>query len=88
MILDNASIHHCDEFKELVRAAGGIVRFTPPYCFDCTPLDNGAFGWVKRYVMKKDYLRQASMDRALEAAFKAMPAKKAEEFFRNCGIMG
>jgi transposase len=50
VILDNASIHHCFEFVLRVNQLGGMVLFTPPYCFDTTPLDNGAFGLVKLYL--------------------------------------
>ena len=54
LIMDNASIHHCAELLPLVNSAGGILLYTPPYCFECTPLDNGAFGWVKRYLQQHD----------------------------------
>ena len=49
VILDNARIHKDPGFVREINAAGGIVRFLPPYCFDLTPLDNGAFGMVKRF---------------------------------------
>lgn len=63
LIMDNASIHHCLELLPLVNTAGGILLYTPPYCFDCTPLDNGAFGWVKRYLQQHDLLfRTVDMD--------------------------
>ena len=64
------------------------MRFTPPYCFDCTPLDNGAFGWVKRFVMRNGgILQHVSIENALGQAFKALKPRRAQEFFRNCSII-
>ena len=86
VILDNAKIHHCDEFAALVRQAGGIVLFTPPYCFDCTPLDNGAFGKVRQYIMKEgSTLNQVQLERALQRALEeAVQPRDARRFFRQC----
>ena len=50
LVLDNASIHHSRRFSTMMHAKGFIVLYTPPYCFNLTPLDNGAFGLLKRYL--------------------------------------
>ena len=85
VILDNASPHKSFEFVRRVNELGGMVLFTPPYCFDCTPLDNGAFGMVKRYLRKRDYLfRRMSLERALDLAFDHIDGRRALRCFRNC----
>ena len=83
--MDNASIHHCPELLPLCNAAGVILLYTPPYCFDCTPLDNGAFGWVKRYLQKHaGTFAYTSLELALDMAFRRVRPRHARSFFRNC----
>ena len=53
ILLDNASIHHCHEFDKRVTAIpGASVRFIPPYCHALSPLDNGAFGALVRWLQR------------------------------------
>ncbi len=89
VILDNARIHKDPGFVREVNAAGGIVRFLPPYCFDLTPLDNGAFGMVKRYLQKHAWLvEKGGIEHALDRAFRKMRGGKIGRYcFRNCGYI-
>jgi len=89
VILDNARIHKDPGFVREVNAAGGIVRFLPPYCFDLTPLDNGAFGMVKRYLQKHAWLvEKVGIEHALDRAFRKMRGGKIGRYcFRNCGYI-
>ena len=88
VILDNARIHKDPGFVREVNAAGGIVRFLPPYCFDLTPLDNGAFGMVKRYLQKHAWLvERVGIEHALDAAFRSVSSTDAHYCFRNCGYI-
>ena len=89
VILDNARIHKDPGFVREVNAAGGIVRFLPPYCFDLTPLDNGAFGMVKRYLQKHAWLvEEVGIEHALDRAFRKMGGGKIGRYcFRNCGYI-
>lgn len=85
LILDNASIHKCTELLALVNQVGGLLLFTPPYCYDCTPLDNGAFGWVRRYLQKHSAIfQQVSLEEALSKAFRRVRPQHARCFFKNC----
>ena len=90
VILDNAKIHHTHEFVRLVNEAGGMVLYTPPYCFDCTPLDNGAFGMVRRYLQKDSAqhpLSDMPLAHALDFAFKSVRPSGARYCFRNCELL-
>ena len=78
VILDNASIHKSRRLKRMIRRAGGEVLFTPPYGWDCTPLDHGAFGIVKRRP-------QGSMRRGLDRALSRIGPSAAAYCFANCG---
>lgn len=86
VVLDNASIHKSARFTEMIEDAGGIVIFTPPYCWDTTPLDNGAFGWVRRWLQHNEsWCEAVGLERALARAFTAVTPSMARSFYRNCG---
>jgi len=96
VILDNATPHKCYAFVRRVNELGGMVLFTPPYCFDCTPLDNGAFGLVKRYLQKHggDIFREMKLEEALDMAFERLDGRvtrrggeRAFACFRACGYV-
>lgn len=56
-----------------VNQLGGIVFFSPPYRFDTTPLENGAFGLVKRYLQEhSEILLQQPLERVLDYAFESV----------------
>ena len=64
--MDNCSVHHVeDQVTELLRQAGIVVLFLPPYSPDLTPLEDlnpleplnpleEAFGYVKGYLRKHE----------------------------------
>ena len=69
----------------MIAAKGAVLLFTPPYCFDCTPLDNGAFGWVCRYLQKNErYFAGVPLEDALDDAFSRVGRRLARRFFKNC----
>lgn len=87
VLLDNASPHRCPEFVDAVNRRGGMVLFTPPYCWDLTPLDNGAFGYVKQWLKhRSDDIKQHNLtiQQALDRAFQAVGPEAARAFFKNC----
>ena len=76
------------DFVQRVNECGGMVLFTAPYCFDCTPLDNGAFGFVKRYLEKhSDLFENVSLERALDKAFESVGKRKARRCFKYCNYL-
>jgi len=54
---------------EAVNARGGMLMFTPPYCWDLTPLDNNAFGLVKRWLQDRSTLLKAMPNYTFRGAF-------------------
>ena len=85
IILDNASIHHSVRFINMITAAGGMVLFTPPYCFNLTPLDNGAFGALVRWMRQKEF-DETEMRDVLDRGFRECVSRKAARaYFRGCG---
>lgn len=58
LVMDNCSIHHVAEVKELFQEAGIVLLFLPPYSPDLNPVEE-AFSYVKNYPRKYDELLQA-----------------------------
>ena len=87
VILDNASIHHSARFTKLIHAAGGMVLYTPPYCWNLTPLDNGAFGALKQWLQRYgEWVGQVGMVVGLDRAFHCCVGKRAaRSFLAKCG---
>jgi DDE superfamily endonuclease len=51
IILDNARIHHDDEWIEIVENLGGRVLFLPPYSPDYNPIET-AFSFMKSWLKR------------------------------------
>ena len=81
LLIDNAKIHVSDEFVNAVRAMGG----GPPYCWNFSPLDNGGFGLVVRYLeVHAARLGRVPLENALEEAFMSVHPEAARYCYRNC----
>jgi len=86
VIVDNASIHKCSEFVDMINSVGGILLYMPPYCFDLTPLDNGAFGQVRRWLQShSEKVAQRGVQWALDEAFRSVGSRSARAHYRECG---
>ena len=57
-IMDNCSVHHVQEVKQLFKDAGILLLFLPPYSLDLNPIEE-TFSFVKSYLRKHDELLQA-----------------------------
>ena len=59
--MDSCSVHHVNEVREVLRQAGILALFLPPYSPDLNPLEE-AFSYIKQYLRKHDELLQAIRD--------------------------
>ena len=86
LLLDNASIHKDPEY--LLKLKTRIqVKFLPPYCFEFSPLDNGAYGLVVRFLKapeNADLYGSQPIEVGLDAAFKSVDEDSARWCFHNC----
>ena len=46
VMLDNCTIHYCEEAVQIIQEVGAIVHFLPPYSLDYNPIEE-AFSKVK-----------------------------------------
>ena len=61
LVMDNCSIHHISEVKELLKQAGVLLLFLPPYSPDFNPVEE-AFSYLKSDLRKHDQLLQILND--------------------------
>ena len=84
VICDNCAIHKNQQFKDMVRARGGIVHFLPPYSPDYMPVEQ-VFAVMKAWLRRnRDRAEQAPIA-ALYDALDAITADHAAYFFQACG---
>ena len=87
VVLDNASIHRSRAFVDALALRGVKVLFTPPYAWDTTPLDNGAFGKVAQYFQAKSMAAESTgLTTRLTAALRwSVTRADARRCVHQCG---
>jgi len=82
VVLDNAGVHHSDEFLNLIYSRGALVVYTAPLCPHLNPIELG-FGNMKR-ILKRMNMKQFPVT-CLFKAMESVTPKSARGFFRKCG---
>ena len=84
LLKDNASIHKEPAFLHKLRSHIQ-VKFIPPYCFHLSPLDNGAYGLVVRWLKANAHkYGHEPIDTQLTRAFRMVGPRAARWCFHNC----
>ena len=86
LVMDNCSIHHVAEVKELFQGAGIVLLFLPPYSPDLNPVEE-AFSYVKNYLRKHDELLQAISDPTdiIQAALDSITPENCNAWINHSG---
>lgn len=86
LIMDNCSIHHVPEIASLLRNAGILVLFLPPYSPDYNPIEE-AFSFVKSYLRKHDELVQVLSNpiSVVQSAFHSISPHHCLQWIRHSG---
>ena len=86
--MDNCSVHHV-EVTELLRQAGIVVLFLPPYSHDLNPLEE-AFGYIKGYLRKYDELFPQSIPSPIDlikTAFDSITEEHCQAWISDSGYL-
>lgn len=84
LVLDNWTVHHGDEVRDLVAAYGCSLLYLPTYSPDLNPIEH-LFAKVKAFVKS---LRPASTDQLIQAfcdAVKTVSPQNILNSFQHCG---
>lgn len=88
LIMDNCSIHHIEEVKDLLDAAGMLVIFLLPYSPDLNPAEE-MFSYVKYYLKDHSELLLCSKDSIdmLKSAFESVTMEQCNKWITHAGYM-
>ena len=84
VIMDNLSSHKVSGIEEAIKATGASLLFLPPYCPDCSPIENCWSELVPILRQMKARMRDA-LDDALKYAIDRITGSDAKGWFRHRG---
>ena len=86
LILDNCSIHHARDVKDLLNSFGILVLFLPPYSPDYNPIEE-LFSYVKYYLKAHDDIIDAVDDPLpiIHSAFQSVPKSHCDGWIDHAG---
>ena len=87
-IMDNASIHHVEEVKDLIEAFGAKLIFLPPYSPDLNPVE-GIFSQTKSIIKENYRLFEAciAVRPLLSMAFEMVSVNDCYGHIKCCGYI-
>ena len=81
VILDNASIHHCDGVVKLIESAGTLVIFLPPYSPDLNPIEK-PIGHMR---ISSNRTPTHDLPEVMMHAFASVTVENCQVCFKDCG---
>ena len=86
VILDNASVHKCEEAAEMINGIGALLRFLPPYSPDLTPIEE-LFAEVKGYLKANDAVVKATTipETIIHMAFCSVTKENCSAYIHHAG---
>ena len=84
--MDNASIHCTNSVADILRDAGILVLYLPPYSPDYNPIEE-AFSYVKYYLKELEEILEAVPlpMTLLSAAFESITAERCAAWIKHAG---
>ena len=87
LVLDNCSVHHISGAIDLLREAGILVVFLPPYSPDLNPVEE-LFSAVKYYLKEHDEILQAMRNPTplIKSAFDYISPEQCKGWIHHSGV--
>jgi len=80
VVMDNASIHHVDEIRTLIEAAGAKLVYLSPYSPDFNPIENCG-SKVKEFLRSAAARTREALDQAITDALNAVTLEDIKGWF-------
>lgn len=84
LVMDNWSVHHGDDVRELVEDYGCELLYLPTYSPDLNPIEH-LFAKIKTFVKALRPNTVASLIQAFCDATKTLTPENARKSFKHCG---
>lgn len=86
VIMDNCSIHHCDDIVHMIEQVGALVHFLPPYSPDYNPIEE-AFSKVKTVMKEYEAASQVTDHETMVlSAFACITPEDCNQWIKDCKI--
>ena len=88
LIMDNCSVHHVQEIKDLVESVGILLLYLPPYSPDLMPLEE-VFSKVKSFIRANEhiFLTTSSVRLLVTMAFASVTQEDCTGYIRHSGYI-
>ena len=86
LVMDNCSIHHIQEVKDVLDQAGIMLLYLPPYSPDLNSAEE-MFSYVKYYLKDHDEILQYTSDSKdiLKSAFESVTLEQCNKWIAHSG---
>ena len=86
VVMDNMRSHHVKGVEEVLRAAGMIPLYLPPYSPDLNPIEK-LWSKIKALLRKFKARTVEALPHAIHCAFQTVTQTDCVRWFRSCGYM-
>lgn len=88
LVLDNCTVHHVVEVRQLLQSAGILTFFLPPYSPDMNPIEE-LFSYVKQYLRRHDELLLSipCPITVIKAAFNSITQQHCQSWVSHAGYI-
>jgi len=86
IVMDNLSIHHCDEVKALAKAHGFTLVFVPPYSPTFNPIEE-AWSKLKAFLRKTRARLTDALVEAVRTGLNRITGSDAQGWIRHAGYL-
>ena len=88
LVMNNASIHHCERIKDIIAGVGAKILFLPPYSPDLMPLEE-VFSKVKSTLKANDkvYMSTTMPSLLVKLAFCSISQADCFSYIKHAGYM-
>ena len=87
VVMDNLASHKRAGVRQALEAAGGVLRYLPPYSPDLNPIEL-AFAKLKALLRKAGRRTVEGLWHFLGEALDAFSPQECQNYFRHCGYAG
>lgn len=84
LVMDNWSVHHGDEVRNLVEDSGCELLYLPTYSPDLNPIEH-LFAKIKAFIKNLRPNTVANLTQAFCDATKTLTPENAHKSFKHCG---
>lgn len=84
VVMDNLGSHKASAVRRVIRAAGALLIFLPPYSPDLNPIEQ-AFAKLKTLLRKQNARTREQIEKCIASLLSLITAEECAHYFRDAG---